>query len=131
MMLIKYNLLHRQKMNDFSKVLGARIKQARHAARLTQVVFAERCQIYRSYLTNIEAGKANPSLLVLLRIAVQLEVPLWQLMQVDPRAGWREIEGTQLNETQQTLEYVQPQAIAISKSMKKLSTKKGKGGDKA
>jgi transcriptional regulator with XRE-family HTH domain len=93
-------------MNQFAVALGARIRAGRQAALLTQVVFAERCQIYRSYLTNIEAGKANPSLSVLLDIAAQLEVPLWQLMQVDPLSGWQRVEGTLSNEHKQTREFV-------------------------
>jgi transcriptional regulator with XRE-family HTH domain len=109
-------------LNEFANALGTRIRQGRNAAGLTQVVFAERCQIYRSYLTNIEAGKANPSLSVLLSIAVQLRVPLWQLLQVDLRTGWREVEGTQLSETKQTWEYVPTEAL--EKSTKKLPSKK-------
>jgi transcriptional regulator with XRE-family HTH domain len=112
-----------EQMNEFAKVLGAQIRQSRQAARLTQAVFAERCQIYRSYLTNIEAGKANPSLSVLLSIAGQLEVPLWQLLQVDPRVGWREVEETPSTEAKQIWEFVPNDAIA--KSIKKSSAKKG------
>jgi transcriptional regulator with XRE-family HTH domain len=112
-----------EQMNEFAKVLGAQIRQSRQAARLTQAVFAERCQIYRSYLTNIEAGKANPSLSVLLSMAVQLEVPLWQLLQVDPSDGWREVEETPSNEAKQIWELVPKDSIA--KSIKQSFAKKG------
>lgn len=60
--------------------LGARIKQLRVAAKLTQIALAQRCGIYRTYLGQIESGVANPTLMILLHIAESLNVEIIELL---------------------------------------------------
>ena len=59
---------------DYKKVVGKQVRKLRLQAGLTQDVLSERCGIYRTYLSRIEAGSANPTLLVLIALASTLEV---------------------------------------------------------
>lgn len=61
---------------DFKKILGLRVSRLRHDAGLTQEALAARCGIYRTYLSRIEAGMANPTILVVAALAVALHVPI-------------------------------------------------------
>jgi transcriptional regulator with XRE-family HTH domain len=72
--------------NKTRHALGARIKQLRIAAKLTQIALANRCGIYRTYLGQIESGVANPTLMILLHIAESLNVEIVELLspQGDP-----------------------------------------------
>jgi transcriptional regulator with XRE-family HTH domain len=47
---------------------------------MTQVVLAERCGIYQTYLSRIENGAANPSVLLLNAIATALGVETHTLL---------------------------------------------------
>jgi transcriptional regulator with XRE-family HTH domain len=64
---------------DFKKVVGQQVRRLRHGAGLTQDVLSERCGIYRTYLSRIEAGSANPTLLVLIALASTLDVHVSEL----------------------------------------------------
>jgi transcriptional regulator with XRE-family HTH domain len=59
---------------DFKKIVGKQVRKLRLKAGLTQDVLSERCGIYRTYLSRIEAGSANPTLLVLIALASTLDV---------------------------------------------------------
>jgi len=61
---------------SYKKVLGQRVSRLRHNAGLTQDALAERCGIYRTYLSRIEAGAANPTIVVVAALAGALQVPL-------------------------------------------------------
>jgi transcriptional regulator with XRE-family HTH domain len=50
---------------------------------LTQDLLADRCGIYRTYLSRIEMGQANPTLLVLVALANSLDVQPFELL-VEP-----------------------------------------------
>ncbi len=64
---------------DFKKAVGQRVRRLRHSLGLTQDVLAERCGIYRTYLSRIEAGSANPTLVVMGALAAALNVRLCNL----------------------------------------------------
>jgi transcriptional regulator with XRE-family HTH domain len=64
---------------DYKKAVGYRVKRLRLGAGATQDVLAERCGIYRTYLSRIEAGSANPTLVVLASLAAALNVRLCDL----------------------------------------------------
>jgi transcriptional regulator with XRE-family HTH domain len=64
---------------DFKKTVGHRVRRLRLHAGATQDVLAERCGIYRTYLSRIEAGSANPTLVVLAALAQALNVRLCDL----------------------------------------------------
>lgn len=64
---------------DFKKVLGMRVLQLRHSAGLTQSALSQRCGIYRTYLSRIEAGAANPTIMIVAALAAALQVPISDL----------------------------------------------------
>lgn len=59
---------------DIKKIVGHNIKRLRLKAGLTQDVLSERCGIFRTYLSRVEVGSANPTLLVLMALATTLHV---------------------------------------------------------
>jgi transcriptional regulator with XRE-family HTH domain len=64
---------------DFKKAVGQRVRRLRLSAGATQDALSERCGMYRTYLSRIEAGSANPTLVVLAALATALEVRLCDL----------------------------------------------------
>ncbi len=67
-------------MSSIFKVVGANIRKRRREAELTQEELAHMAGIERSYLSNIEAGKKNFSLGVLVDIAGALKLGVMDLM---------------------------------------------------
>ena len=59
--------------------LGKEISRMRKAKDISQDDLAVDCNMDRSYLAEIEEGKANPSLKVLCKIADGLNIQLYQL----------------------------------------------------
>ena len=53
---------------DF-KVIGARIKERRQSLKVTQEFIANQLDVNPSHISNIEGGRANPSLTALVKIA--------------------------------------------------------------
>jgi transcriptional regulator with XRE-family HTH domain len=60
--------------------LAARVRQCRKGAGLTQEDLAERCNIYRTYLSRIENGTANPTIGVLIALADALNLDVLKLL---------------------------------------------------
>jgi transcriptional regulator with XRE-family HTH domain len=60
--------------------VGANIRKARTEARITQDELAARAGIFRTYLSRIESGKANPTLLVFVALAMALNVSPGELL---------------------------------------------------
>ncbi|WP_316233767.1 helix-turn-helix transcriptional regulator [Bradyrhizobium sp. SZCCHNPS2010] len=54
--------------------VGLNIQDLRRAKRLSQEELADMCRVHQTYLSGVETGKRNPSLLVLERIATALGV---------------------------------------------------------
>ena len=50
---------------NYKNIVGEKVRALRKNAGLSQEVLAERCGIFRTYLSRIESGAANPSLVVL------------------------------------------------------------------
>lgn len=65
---------------DPRKALGLRIKQLRAEFPLTQEELADRCGLFRTYMSRIESGLANPTLTVLHTLAEGLEVEIGVLL---------------------------------------------------
>lgn len=61
------------------KQLGLRVRQLRAKQGYTQEEFAERVGMYRTYMSRIESGSANPTLTMLYAMASGLGVPLVEL----------------------------------------------------
>ena len=61
-------------MTDLDFVtIGKRIKERRHALNITQEQIANVLDVNPSHISNIECGRSNPSLTVLVKIANVLE----------------------------------------------------------
>lgn len=58
----------------FLSLLGARIRNLRHKKELTQYELAMLCKIEKASMSRIESGKANITLLTLLKICKALEI---------------------------------------------------------
>jgi transcriptional regulator with XRE-family HTH domain len=59
--------------------LSRQVKTFRSQAGLTQQMLADKCGIYRTYLSRIEGGSANPSVAVLIALANTLNVEVYKL----------------------------------------------------
>jgi len=62
--------------------LGSAIKAKRENLGLSQEQLAERCGFDRTYISMLERGKRNPSLLNLVKLAKGLQVPVSKLAEV-------------------------------------------------
>ncbi len=72
-------------MNDeTSKILRLNMKHYRNIAGITQKELAERCEISRFYIAEIETERKAPSLKTVIKIANALEVTVATLF-TDPR----------------------------------------------
>jgi transcriptional regulator with XRE-family HTH domain len=56
------------------EALGARVKQLRQDAGITQATLSQRSGLFRTHLSRIECGTANPTLTAIVSIAHALEV---------------------------------------------------------
>lgn len=57
-----------------NEVLGAKIKRLRQQAGITQATLSLRSGLFRTHLSRIECGTANPTLAAIVSIANALEV---------------------------------------------------------
>jgi len=64
--------------------LGLRIKQLRAALGVTQEELADRSGMFRTYMSRIESGVANPTVTMLYAVADALEVRVQELFD-DPK----------------------------------------------
>ncbi len=62
------------------KQIGARIKAARKTRELSQQAVADAAGINREYLSRVERGTENVSILTLVRIADALDTPVRDLL---------------------------------------------------
>lgn len=58
------------------RAFGARVRELRLAAEMTQEDLAERCGLFRTYMSRIETGRANPTLTMIHALATSLRVPV-------------------------------------------------------
>ncbi len=68
---------------EFIEKVGSKIKEKRVEAGLSQLDFAILLNIEDSALRRIEAGKTNPTLKTLYRIAAALNLTICDLLKVD------------------------------------------------
>jgi transcriptional regulator with XRE-family HTH domain len=68
---------------NFKRIVGTHVRDLRKSGNVSQDMLAERCGIYRTYLSRIEMGQANPTLLVLVALAHSLDVQPFELL-VEP-----------------------------------------------
>ncbi len=54
---------------DTNRVVGRQIKRLRVEANMSQQALAEQCRFFRTYISRIESGQANPTVNVLAQLA--------------------------------------------------------------
>ena len=64
---------------DIVKVFGTNLKKYRTAAKLSQEKFAERCNLHRTYISDIECFRRSISLENIQKIADALEIETYRL----------------------------------------------------
>lgn len=85
---------------NVQRSFGLRVRELRQAQGLTQEDLAERCGLFRTYMSRIETGAANPTLTMVHALATSLGVPIAALFGAEvvapaigsrssPRAGSR------------------------------------------
>lgn len=62
-------------------MLGTKIKKLRESRGMSQAVLAHRAKITREYVNRLEAGRYDPTVGVLTRIAKALGVPVTGLLE--------------------------------------------------
>lgn len=65
------------------KNFGETVKRKRKMADLSQEALAEKLGIHRTYMSFIERGQRNPSLLMLFKISRALKIKLPELFEFD------------------------------------------------
>ena len=77
---------------SYKKIVGQQVKKLRVSNGLTQEALAERCGIFRTYLSRIESGTANPTLVILAALAGALDVHPFELFGETRPTRTREIK---------------------------------------
>lgn len=67
-------------MENIREHFGKNVRRIRREREITQEELAGRANIRRSYLTDMEAGRRNPSITVAFQIAKALEVSMGSLL---------------------------------------------------
>jgi transcriptional regulator with XRE-family HTH domain len=71
-------------ISNYPAIIGHQVKKIRTRIGMTQLDVAERCGLFRTYLSRIESGKANPTITVLAELAQTLKVDIRELLAEDP-----------------------------------------------
>ena len=66
---------------DIKTKIGAKIRELRHKANLSQEQFGSRCGLDRTYIAGIEQGKRNVSVINLEKIAKAFGISLSELFE--------------------------------------------------
>lgn len=77
---------------DPRRLLGQRIKELRAAQGLTQEEAADRIGVFRTYMSRMESGQANPTLTMLHQIASALGVDVVQLLRAATAGSPRRVK---------------------------------------
>lgn len=62
------------------QMFGNNLKQQRKDMQMSQEKLAERCDVHRTYIGLLEGGKRNPSLLIIVKLAKELDCTLSELL---------------------------------------------------
>ena len=95
---------------DKKRLLGARIKEIRKRLRLSQEKLAERAGISAQYISNIERGRENPTLDMLLRLADSLRVSLGEMCDFESLEDRRKVRAA----IQQMLRSGDPERLRVA-----------------
>lgn len=69
---------------DVQRRVGANVRRLRRECGLSQEKLAFECGLHRTYISGVERGIRNPTVVVLEQIATALQVPAWRLLEVPP-----------------------------------------------
>lgn len=64
-------------------LVGRNLKRYREAAGLSQETLAFECGLHRTYISGVERGVRNPTVVVLEKLAEPLGIPAWRLLAPD------------------------------------------------
>ncbi|NHN38881.1 helix-turn-helix transcriptional regulator [Pseudomaricurvus alcaniphilus] len=65
---------------ETQRILALRLKETRKRVGLSQEALADAAEIDRTYVSQLERGKVNPSLAVLVRVAIALNSSVRELL---------------------------------------------------
>lgn len=65
---------------DIRRQVGLNLRHYRRQKGLSQEGLALECGLHRTYVSGVERGVRNPTVVVLAKIATVLEVPAWRLL---------------------------------------------------
>ena len=68
---------------ELSKILGDRIRKLREERNISQQNLAELCNVEKSNMARIEAGRTNPTLHTMYKISSALKITLAELVDFD------------------------------------------------
>ena len=77
--------MRKRPTHDIRERFGFAVKTRRESLALTQEDFAEKAHIHRTYLSDIERGTRNVSLINIERIAAGLDIPISELFHLVER----------------------------------------------
>ena len=65
---------------DIRRRVGLNLKKYRRAAGFSQEGLALECGLHRTYVSGVERGIRNPTVVVLEKLAAPLDIPVWRLL---------------------------------------------------
>lgn len=74
---------------DIRRVLARNMLRLRKATRQSQEEFADACGLHRTYISGVERGVRNPTIIVVAKIAKGLKVPPSALLEDLPKGEGR------------------------------------------
>ncbi len=104
-------------MNKFTEIVGQNIRELRKSLQLSQQQMAEKAEISYKYLGEIERGKVNLSVEILMKISSSLQIAPEKLLASNER------DNSKLLEAQAVLAELSPQQLAIALDMIKVLKK--------
>jgi transcriptional regulator with XRE-family HTH domain len=69
--------------DQFLKAVGVSIRLRRRKLSLSQAELGSRCGLHRTYITEVENGLRNVSLLTLLKVSNGLSIEVWKLFRFE------------------------------------------------
>ncbi len=78
---------------DWKAKVGRNVRALRRSRGKTQKEIADLARITPTYLSGVERGFRNPSLIILIRIATALQVPPWLLLSAGGQAAVQAFAG--------------------------------------
>lgn len=77
---------------DAKRLLGQRIQEVRKGKGWSQEILSEKAETSQNYLSRIESGKENPTLDMLIKLALALEVEMWEMFDFGHKATVKELK---------------------------------------